>query len=101
MKQVSVFLIFLILLVFTGCKEDHLIISKDYRDLVDETFSKRKQLAINREKVLFSVFEKGLTTRQSEALKFLFAFMPLSDLADYNGEFFLLNAKIALKAKEE
>ena len=101
MKQVQVFLIYLILIVCNSCKEDHLITSKDYRDLVDKTFNERKQLAVNRDNELFSVLKKGITARQSEALKFLFAFMPLSDLADYDGEFFLANANVALKAKEE
>ncbi|OFY66079.1 MAG: hypothetical protein A2Y71_13625, partial [Bacteroidetes bacterium RBG_13_42_15] len=38
---------------------------------------------------------------QTEALKFLFAFMPLSDLADYSGEFFLENVNIALLTRKE
>ena len=101
MKRVNLFLITLILIVFNSCSEDHLIRSKEYRDLIDKTFNERKLLALNRDKELFSVFGKGITDRQSEALKFLFAFMPLSDLADYNGEFFLANADLSLKAKEE
>lgn len=101
MKPANVFLIYLILIVSNSCAEDHLITNKDYRELVEKTFNQRKQLAINRDNELFSVFENGITAKQSEALKFLFAFMPLSDLADYDGEFFLANADIALKAKEE
>ena len=101
MKQAKLYLIYLIFIVSNSCTEDHLIISKDYRDLIEKTFNERKQLAINRDKELFLIFEKGITARQSEALKFLFAFMPLSDLADYNGEFFLANADMALKAREE
>ena len=101
MKQANIFLISLILIVFNSCAEDHLIRSKEYRDLVEKAFNERKLLAINREKELFSVFKREITDRQSEALKYLFAFMPLSDLADYDGEFFLANTDIALKAQEE
>ena len=101
MQQIKYFLSFLILIVFNSCAEDHLISSKEYRDLIDKTFNERRLLAQNREKALFSVLERGITDRQSEALKFLFAFMPLNDLADYDGEFFLANADIALKTKEK
>ncbi len=58
-------------------------------------------LAKNRSNELFSVFNKELTQRQSVALKFLFAYMPLNDLADYSGEFFLANADRALMAIDQ
>ncbi|MBI5008490.1 MAG: transglutaminase domain-containing protein, partial [Bacteroidia bacterium] len=101
MKQTKLFLIFLILIVLAGCTNDSLIHDKEYRELVEKTFAERKQLAENRHNELFSVFEKGISTQQTEALKFLFAFMPLSDLADYQGEFFLANADISLKSRKE
>ncbi len=101
MKQTKLFLIFLILIVLAGCSDDSLIYDKDYREIVEKAFAERKQLAVNRQNELFSVFEKGISNQQSEALKFLFAFMPLSDLADYQGEFFLANADLSLKARKE
>ncbi len=51
--------------------------------------------------MLFRVFDEKLSVRQREALKFLYAFMPLSDLADYDGSFFLANINVALKARDE
>ncbi len=45
--------------------------------------------------------DKNLSHQQAEALKFLYAFMPLSDLADYNGDFFLANTDIALRTRNE
>ena len=44
---------------------------------------------------------KNLNISQAEALKFLYAFMPLSDLADYNGDFFLANTDVALRTRNE
>ncbi|MBK9390197.1 MAG: transglutaminase domain-containing protein [Bacteroidetes bacterium] len=101
MKQIEKLLIFLILIVFYSCTENHLIPDKEYREVVEKSFAERKQLAKNREKELFSVFNNEISEQQSEAMKFLYAFMPLNDLADYSGEFFLANADLSIKAREE
>ncbi len=50
---------------------------------------------------LFSIFETELTQEQRDALTFLYAYMPLSDIADYSGEYFLENVEYAFRAKEE
>lgn len=50
---------------------------------------------------LFKVFDQEMTTPQREALTFLYAYMPLGDITDYSGEFFLENVDYSLKAKEE
>ena len=50
---------------------------------------------------LFKVFDKEMTEQQREALTFLYAYMPLGDITDYSGEFFLENIDYSLKAKEE
>ena len=89
------------LLAATGGSEDHLINNKEYRSKVESAFREREQLAHNRKDKLFNVFGSGLSIQQQEALKFLFAYMPLSDLANYNGDFFLANANIALKTRQE
>ena len=85
----------------SGCRKDHLINDRIYRKTVESAFTLRQKSASNREDQLFGVFDRKLTTAQTEALKFLFAFMPLSDLADYSGEFFLENVNIALLARKE
>jgi hypothetical protein len=68
---------------------------------MNRMFIKTKELAKNRSEALFGVFSKTLTADEKQALTFLFAYMPLSDLADYDGQFFLDNVKMALKAKDE
>jgi hypothetical protein len=84
-----------------GGSGNHLINNKEYRSKVESSFKEREQLAHHRKDKLFNVFGSGLSLQQEEALKFLFAYMPLSDLADYNGDFFLANANIALKTRKE
>ncbi len=85
----------------SACSNPHLINDTAYRRTVDSCFTERKILAANRSQELFTVFRQNLSTRQTEALKFLYAFMPLSDMADYSGDFFLANATLALRSLDE
>jgi transglutaminase-like putative cysteine protease len=101
MRKILFFLITVVFFSETGCREDHLITNKPYRHKVETAFAERQQLASGRKGQLFAVFNRKLNTRQTEALKFLFAYMPLSDLADYYGEFFLDNINIALLTRKE
>jgi transglutaminase-like putative cysteine protease len=55
----------------------------------------------NKEKELFDVFNEDLSREEKEALEFLYAYMPLNDLADYKGEFFRDIVKVSMKARKE
>ncbi|MCE5347994.1 MAG: transglutaminase-like domain-containing protein [Bacteroidales bacterium] len=101
MKIFSHLFLFLIIALTSGCSGRHLINNKEYLTIVGKSFEERKQLADNRNVALFAVFNRKLSVKQTEALKFLYAFMPLSDLADYDGEFFFANIEMSLRAKEE
>ena len=49
-----------------------------------------------------SVFaDSSVTQEEREALQFLYAYMPLSDLADYDGQFFLKQVRLAFAARRE
>ncbi|MCX6330095.1 MAG: transglutaminase domain-containing protein [Bacteroidia bacterium] len=100
MKYIIRFFTVIFILAVSGCSGKHLVENKEYRDTVNRFFSQTEKLAQNRKDKLFSIFNKKLTLQQIEALKFLYAFMPLSDLADYNGEYFLANVDKSLQAKE-
>lgn len=101
MEKFVKILLFLTIGLTSGCTGKHLITNKEYLDIVNKSFNEKKQLAVNRETELFSVFNRDLSIEETEALKFLFAFMPLSDLADYNGYFFLANIDMSLRTKTE
>ena len=103
MKNLSLLLILAAVLLTVSCskKENHFLKDEAYRKQVHEQFEKRLQEAGNRKEALFSVFQKaGLSTEQREALEFLYAYMPLSDLADYDGEFFLDQVDAAFRARD-
>ncbi len=87
--------------ILTGCSGGHFLTDKAYRDQVHDDFLERRELAAGRDSALFSVFEQKLSTEQREALEFLYAYMPLSDLADSDGAFFLRQVDGAFRARDE
>jgi transglutaminase-like putative cysteine protease len=94
-------LITIVILLTTGCSGKHLITDRRYRQQVHRDFIERSNVASNRKENLYNIFNSDLSVRQTEALEFLYAYMPLSDLAEYSGEFFLAGAEAALKARHE
>lgn len=79
---------------------EHLLSDESYRLKTIEQFEKRKQWIEKKDSTRLAVFSRPLTMQQTEALQFLYAYMPLNDLADYSGEFFLEQVDFALKARE-
>jgi hypothetical protein len=100
MTKISIFLL-LLAFVIGACNSDHLIKNSDYREKTLAMFEKQKELAKGRSQQLFSVFDQNIKVEEKEALQFLYAYMPLSDLADYDGNFFLKQVQYLLKAKNE
>jgi len=94
--------IVLLMTILTACqvsKNKHLITDKSYRKLVHEQYLKQKELAHGRDSVLFGVFNQQLTKAEIEGLEFLYAFMPLSDLAMNDGKYNLSQVRTSLEAK--
>jgi len=94
--------IIILIIILFGCtpKERHFITNEQYRNQVKEQFNQRKALANNRYDKLFQIFVKEeMSIEEREALEFLYAYMPLSDLADYDGYFFLRQVRTALEAR--
>ena len=82
-----------------SCTNTHLINDEQERLTVQSDFENR--VAKYSEGNLFDVFNQPMTELQKEAMTFLYAYMPLGDITDYSGEFFLENIDYTLKAKEE
>ena len=88
------------LLLMTACKKDrHFITDKHYRQQVHADYESRKVLAEGRADVLFALMDT-LSTEEREAMEFLYAYMPYSDLADYDGAFFLRQVRSAFAARD-
>ena len=103
MKRLISLAITAAIISFVSCKkqnDQHFITDEAYRAQVETDFEARKELAKGRSTELFSVFDEKLSLEETEALKFLYAYMPYSDLADYDGKFFLNQVKYAFKARD-
>ncbi len=90
-----------LLLLLTACNpsSSHFITDRAEREAVQADFEARKAEAANAG--LFNVLSDTLTSLQREAMAFLYAYMPLADIADHSPEYFLENVDCALRAKEE
>ena len=96
---IKFFFVALVATMFVACNGSHFINDKAEREAVKADFENRKA-KINAEE-LYSVFNEKLTQKEREALTFLYAYMPLGDIACYDGEFFLRNVQTSLKTREE
>ncbi|WP_308634598.1 transglutaminase-like domain-containing protein [Paenibacillus silvisoli] len=67
--------------------------------LIERKFSEKRRLAAARDEALFGVFKEPLNEEERWALKFLYAYMPLHDLADYDGELFLSHIRQSLDSR--
>ncbi|MFD2614939.1 transglutaminase domain-containing protein [Paenibacillus gansuensis] len=68
---------------------------------IERKFQEKRQLAKARERELFHVFDEPLTEEEEWALKLLYAYMPVNDLADYNGELFLSHVRTTLDIRRQ
>lgn len=98
-KQLTILL--LIISAFTTAQQSppRLIADHKYRNMVHERFLEQRLLASGRDSVLFNIFNSSLSTDETAALEFLYAYMPLSDLSVYDGNYYLAQARSALEAR--
>lgn len=96
----NLLLILSLFLLFACNQQEHFLKDKAYRKQVSEKFEKRKSIMQNRKAELLSVFNEELSLKEKEAMMFLYAFMPLNDLMDYDAEFHLKQVRYAFKARE-
>ncbi len=88
-------------IILAGCGDnDHLINNSKKRNAVERKFKQRTaSLLHNRQAQLLDVLSTA-TTQEREALKFLYAYTPLSDLSNYDGNYHLGQVRYALKARD-
>ena len=97
MKRYIILAAITLLMLAAACNRDpHFITDRDYRNEVHADFAARMA-----EFPMLEVQLDTLSRMEREAMEFLYAYMPLSDLADYTPEFFLNQVRYAFKAREE
>lgn len=85
--------------VLAGCCGPHFIQDRELRRQVGADFSAKR--AALPDGGLFEVFGEELSVSEREALEFLYAYMPLSDISDYGGDFWLRNVRSSLRTRQE
>jgi transglutaminase-like putative cysteine protease len=85
-----------ILLTVSCSRDPHFITDHAYRNEVHNDFESR--LA---EFPMLQVQLDTVSRAEREAMEFLYAYMPLSDLADYEPAFYLQQVRYAFRAREE
>lgn len=88
-------------LLLIACNEEkHFITNSEYRLEVESDFQEKQADLPNGD--LFDVFNnQSLSLEEREALTFLYAYMPIGDITDYSGEFYLQNVRSSFQAREE
>jgi hypothetical protein len=99
--QSKVLLIGLICLFGISAIKAQLISNTDRLRDMDRMLKIQQQLKANGKSPVWEYLKKDCSGNEKQALDFLYAYMPLSDLADYTPQFFHANVKYALKAKTE
>ena len=93
----KILLLTLGVLLLASCHRDpHFITDRTYRNEVHADFEARMA-----EFPMLQVQLDTLGRAEREAMEFLYAYMPLSDLADYEPQFYLQQVRYAFKAREE
>lgn len=89
----------IIMLILAACSSDHFLKETDYRAKVEDDFAKKQEILTQGD--LFSIFENNTMTQpEREAMMFLYAYMTPGDIADYSGDFYLNNVRLALQTRE-
>lgn len=78
----------------------HFLADKTYREIVHADFLKREPLIKKALGAGYAQFSQ-LDVAKREAMEFLYAYMPLNDVADYSFHFFRQQMEYAMKAREE
>ncbi|KLU53144.1 transglutaminase [Paenibacillus sp. VT-400] len=79
-----------------------LVFSLDAQSLerIEQKFREKVRFAEARKSELFHIFQQELTQEETWALKYIYAYMPVNDLADYNGDLFLSHVRRALDTRK-
>jgi transglutaminase-like putative cysteine protease len=82
-----------------ACGGDHFVNDPAYWKQVRQDIELKKEQLPDGD--LFRIFRQKLTTFEREALMFLYAYMPVGDITDYPGEYYLENIRLSARAKAE
>ena len=100
MIKTNLFLLLFVLFEGISCnKQQHFISDDAFRAEVENDFQAKQAALPNGN--LFPVFDQQMTPDEREALTFLYAYMPIGDITDYDGQLYLDNIRSSFRARVE
>lgn len=99
-KLIRLLFIPILSVVLFSCSESHFLKEEAYRNQVLQDFEQKQQALPNGD--LFSIFsDADMTAAEREALMFLYAYMPIGDITDYSGDYYLKNLRLSEQTRRE
>ena len=88
--------------IFLSCSNKQALIQNPERLAdIQRMLTEQKGLTAKSHLPIWDIFRQPISKSEKQAMEFLYAYMPLSDLADYPPEFFLENVQQSLKSRKE
>ena len=97
-RKIHLLLTQALLLFVLPCAGSSLFDNDVYRKQVETDFNEKKKVIANDD--FLNVFNQKLSANERDALMFLYAYMPLSDMVDYSGKYYRMNVDYSLKARK-
>lgn len=98
MNTIQKLTVLLLLIVWSGCTREHFLSDPDYRAAVQSDFQ-TKINRLNTNDLLSGI--DTLSLAEQEALQFLYAYMPVGDVADYDPELYINSIRSSFNARKE
>lgn len=95
------FLLLLPLLIASCVQEKPLITNPDRLSDINKMLKVQKELTSNAQLPIWNILENPASENEGQAMQFLYAYMPLSDLADYPPQFMQANVRQSLEARKD
>ena len=99
-RAIRLFGIGCLICILVSCGKSHFMTDTSYRQRVEQDFQQKKT-SMPQGNDMFAIFDTDMSTYEREALEFLYAYMPLADIADYPGEFHLMNVRASQQTARE
>ena len=98
--HIRLLLVPILSVVLFSCGESHFLKEEAYRNQVFQDFEQKQRALPHGD--LFAIFsDSTLTLSEREALMFLYAYMPIGDITDYSGNYYLENLRLSEQARNE
>lgn len=98
----KIFTLILIFVFFASCTQKQTLIQNpEQKADIQRMLKVQQELTSKSLLPIWDIFKQPLSSDEKQAMEFLYAYMPLSDLADYPPGFFLKNVQFSLKARRE